>query len=139
MLNIYFVYVRIIYPSSKLETFRQCQNSIVQPSFKLHDKYRALSYIANNMDYIQENLFNNGKKVINRNSRVIYYDYTNYFFEIDDADDIRKYGINKQHQPKPQVGMRLFMDGYGLPLSCNIYPCNINDNRAYNWTVFKMV
>lgn len=111
------VYARIICPSSKLETFKQCQNFIEQPNFKLHDEYRALSYIADNMDYIQENLFNNSKKVIDRNSRVIYYDCTNYFFEIDDEDDIRKYDINKQHQPKPQVGMGLFMDGDGVPLS----------------------
>lgn len=126
----YLVYARIIYPSSKLETFKQCQNFIEQPNFKLHDEYRALSYIANNMDYIQENLFNNSKKIIDRNSRVIYYDCTNYFFEIDDEDDIRKYGINKQHQPKPQVGMGLFMDGDGLPLSCNIYPGNMNEQKT---------
>ena len=126
----YLVYARIIYPSSKLETFKQCQNFIKPPHFKLHDEYRALSYIAENMDYIQENLFNNSKQVINRNSRVIYYDCTNYFFEIDEEDDIRKYGINKQHQPKPQVGMGLFMDGDGLPLSCNIYPGNMNEQKT---------
>ena len=126
----YLVYARIIYPSSKLETFKQCQNFIEQPNFKLHNEYRALSYIANNMDRIQENLFNNSKKVIDRNSRVIYYDCTNYFFEIDNEDDIRKYGINKQHQPKPQVGMGLFMDGDGLPLSCNIYPGNMNEQKT---------
>ena len=126
----YLVYARIIYPSSKLETFKQCQNFIKPPHFKLHDEYRALSYIADNMDYIQENLFNNSKKVINRDSRVIYYDCTNYFFEIDNEDDIRKYGINKQHQPKPQVGMGLFMDGDGLPLSCNIYPGNMNEQKT---------
>ena len=126
----YLVYARIIYPSSKLETFKQCQNFIEQPTFKLHDEYRALSYIAKNMDYIQENLFNNSKKIINRNSRVVYYDCTNYFFEIDNEDDIRKYGINKQHQPKPQVGMGLFMDGDGLPLSCNIYPGNMNEQKT---------
>ena len=78
----YLVYARIIYPSSKLETFKQCQNFIEQPNFKLHDEYRALSYIADNMDYIQENLFNNSKKVIDRNSRVIYYDCTNYFLKL---------------------------------------------------------
>ena len=126
----YLIYARIIYPSSKLETFKQCQNFIEQPKFKLHDEYRALSYIAENMDYIQEQLFNNSKNVINRNSRVIYYDCTNYFFEIDLDDDFKKYGVNKQHQPKPQVGMGLFMDGDGLPLSCNIYPGNMNEQKT---------
>ena len=126
----YLVFARIIYPSSKLETFKQCQNFIQAPSFKLHDEYRALSYIAQNMDYIQENLFNNSKNVIERNSNIIYYDCTNYFFEIDNEDDLRKYGISKQHQPSPLVGMGLFMDGDGLPLSCNIYPGNMNEQKT---------
>ena len=126
----YLVYARIIYPSSKLETFKQCQNFIEQPKFKLHDEYRALSYIAKNMDFIQEQLFNNSKQVINRNSNVIYYDCTNYFFEIECEDDFKKYGISKQHQPSPLVGMGLFMDGDGLPLSCNIYPGNQNEQKT---------
>lgn len=126
----YLVFARIIYPSSKLETFKQCQNFIEQPKFKLHDEYRALSYIAENMDYIQESLFNNSKNVIKRNSNVIYYDCTNYFFEIDNEDDIRKYGISKEHKPNPIVGMGLFMDGDGLPLSCNIYPGNMNEQKT---------
>jgi transposase len=124
----YLVYARIIYPSSKLETFKQCQNFIQQPNFKLHDEYRALSYIAENIDYIQEQLFANSKNIINRNSSVIYYDCTNYFFEIDNEDDLRKYGISKEHRPNPIVGMGLFMDGDGIPLSFNIYPGNQNEH-----------
>ena len=126
----YLVFARIIYPSSKLETFKQCQNFIEQPKFKLHDEYRALSYIAKNIDFIQEQIFNNSKKVINRNSKVIYYDCTNYFFEIDNDDDLRKYGISKEHKPNPIVGMGLFMDGDGLPLSYNIYPGNMNEQKT---------
>ncbi len=126
----YLIYARIIYPSSKLETFKQCQNFIEQPKFKLHDEYRALSYIAENMDFIQESLFNNSKKIIQRNSSVIYYDCTNYFFDIDSEDDLRKYGISKEHRPNPVVGMGLFMDGDGLPLSCNIYPGNQNEQKT---------
>ena len=126
----YLVFARIIYPSSKLETFKQCQNFIEQPNFQLHDEYRALSYIANNIDLIQEKLFNNSLKVINRDSKVIYYDCTNYFFEITNEDDLRKYGISKQHQPNPLVGMGLFMDGNGLPLAFNIYPGNKNEQET---------
>ena len=126
----YLIYARIIYPSSKLETFKQCQNFIKRPSFKLHDEYRALNYIADNMDYIQESLFNNSKNVIKRNSNIIYYDCTNYFFDIDNEDDLRKYGISKEHRPNPIVGMGLFMDGDGLPLSCNIYPGNQNEQKT---------
>jgi transposase len=94
------------------------------------NEYRAISYIAENMDFIQESLFNNSKKVIQRNSNIIYYDCTNYFFEIDNEDDIRKYGISKEHKPNPIVGMGLFMDGDGLPLSCNIYPGNMNEQKT---------
>ena len=126
----YLVYARIIYPSSKLETFKQCQNFIKQPNFKLHDEYRALSYISQNMDFIQESLFNNSKNIIDRNSNVIYYDCTNYFFEIDNEDNLRKYGVSKEHKPNPIVGMGLFMDGDGLPLSFNIYPGNMNEQKT---------
>lgn len=126
----YLIYARIIYPSSKLQTFKQCQNFIEQPNFKLHDEYRALSYIAENTDFIQESLFKNSKNIINRNSSVIYYDCTNYFFDIDIEDDLRRYGISKEHRPNPIVGMGLFMDGDGLPLSCNIYPGNQNEQKT---------
>ena len=126
----YLVFARIIYPSSKLETFKQCQNFIEQPKFKLHDEYRGRRCIAENMGCIQENLFNNSKDVVKRNSSIIYYDCTNYFFEIDKEDDIRKYGISKEHKPNPIVGMGLFMDGDGLPLSCNIYPGNMNEQKT---------
>jgi len=126
----YLVFARIIYPSSKLETFKQCKNFIEQPKFQLHDEYRALSYIAKNMDFIQKSLFDNSKNILNRNSNVIYYDCTNYFFEIDVDDDLRKYGISKEHRPNPIVGMGLFMDGDGLPLSFNIYPGNQNEQKT---------
>ena len=126
----YLVFARIIYPSSKLETFKQCQNFIEQPKFKLHDEYRALNYIAENMDFIQEQLFNNSKNIIKRNSKIIYYDCTNYFFEIDEEDDLKKYGISKEHRPNPLVGMGLFMDGDGIPLSFNIYPGNQNEQKT---------
>ena len=126
----YLVFARIIFPSSKLETFKQCQNFIKQPNFKLHDEYRALSYISKNIDFIQENLFINSKNIIKRNSKVIYYDCTNYFFEIDEEDELRKYGISKEHKPNPIVGMGLFMDGDGIPLSFNIYPGNQNEQKT---------
>lgn len=126
----YLVYARIIYPSSKLETFKQCKKFIKTPNFELHDEYRALSYLAKYLDFIQQEIFNNSKNLINRNSKVIYYDCTNYFFEIDDEDDLRKYGASKEHRPNPIVGMGLFMDGDGLPLSMNIYPGNRNEQKT---------
>ena len=82
------------------------------------------------MDFIQEQLFINSKDILKRNSKVIYYDCTNYFFEIDNQDDLRKYGISKEHRPNPIVGMGLFMDGDGLPLSFKIYPGNKNEQTT---------
>lgn len=120
----YLVFARVIYPSSKLETFKQCQNFIKSPTFKLHDEYRALNYLASNIDYIQEKIYENSKKVLKRNSKVIYYDCTNYFFEINTEDDLRRYGVSKEHRPNPIVSMGLFMDGDGIPLSFNIYSGN---------------
>lgn len=126
----YLIYARIIYPSSKLETFKQCKKFIKEPNFELHDEYRALSYLAKYLDFIQQEIFNNSKNLIKRNSKVIYYDCTNYFFEIDNEDDLRKYGVSKEHRPNPIVGMGLFMDGDGLPLSMNIYPGNRNEQKT---------
>ena len=91
------------------------------------------------MDYIQEKLFENSKNVINRNSNIIYYDCTNYFFEIENEDDLRKYGISKQHQPSPLVGMGLFMDGDTLPLAFNIYPGNKNEQETLLPTENKII
>ena len=124
----YLVFARVIYPSSKLETFKQCQNFIKSPTFKLHDEYRALNYLASNIDYIQEKIYENSKKVLKRNSKVIYYDCTNYFFEINTEDDLRRYGVSKEHRPNPIVSMGLFMDGDGIPLSFNIYSGNKSEH-----------
>ena len=126
----YLVFARIIYPSSKLETFKQCQNFIKAPIFKLHDEYRALNYLASNIDYIQEKIYENSKKVLKRNSKVIYYDCTNYFFEINTEDDLRRYGVSKEHRPNPIVSMGLFMDGDGIPLSFNIYSGNKSEQET---------
>lgn len=125
----YLIFARIIYPSSKLETFKQCKSFIKPPKFELHDEYRTLSYISENMDFIQKELFNNSKKIIKRNSKVIYYDCTNYFFYTNE-NNFKRFGISKQHQSLPLVGMGLFMDGDGLPLSCNIYPGNMNEQKT---------
>lgn len=75
-------------------------------------------------------MFNNSKKIIERNSKIIYYDCTNYFFEIDQDDDLRKYGVSKEHRPNPIVSMGLFMDGDDFPLSFNIYPGNKNEQTT---------
>lgn len=121
------VFSRILYPSSKLSSYKLSQRFVEQPSFQLHDIYRSLSVLAKENDFIQSQLYKNSQKVLERRKDILYYDCTNYFFELEEADDLRRYGKSKQHQPLPIVGMGLFMDYDGIPLAFDIYPGNQNE------------
>ena len=121
------IYTRILFPASKHSSHRLASRFLEQPSFELHDIYRALSVLADENDFIQSQLYKNSQKVMERRKDILYYDCTNYFFELEEADDLRKYGKSKQHQPLPIVGMGLFMDYDGIPLAFDIYPGNKNE------------
>lgn len=121
------IYTRILFPASKLSSNKQARKLIEQPSFELHDIYRSLSVLAEENDFIQTQLYKNSQKVIERRKDILYYDCTNYFFELEEADELRRYGKSKQHQPLPIVGMGLFMDHDGIPLAFDIYPGNKNE------------
>lgn len=124
------IYSRIIYPSSKLSTFEDSKNFIEQPTFELHDIYRSLDVLAEKCDTIQEFLYENSKKVVNRNTSVLYYDCTNYFFEIEEERGNCRYGKCKEHRPLPIIQMGLLMDGNGFPLSFVIFPGNENEQPS---------
>lgn len=121
------IFTRILYPASKLSSYKLASKFVEQPSFELHDIYRALSVLAGENDFIQAQLYKNSQKVIERRKDILYYDCTNYFFELEEADELRRYGKSKQHQPLPLVGMGLFMDYDGIPLAFDIYPGNKNE------------
>lgn len=121
------IYTRILYPASKKSSFEESMRFIEQPSFELHDIYRALSVMAEESDYIQSRLFKNSSDIQKRNTQVIYYDCTNFYFEIDSAEDDKQYGKGKENRPLPIVGMGLFMDMDGIPISFCIYPGNRNE------------
>ena len=121
------VYSRIIYPSSKLATFELSKKYIEQPNFELHDIYRALEVIAKETDFIQSELYKNSLKVSKRNTNILYYDCTNYFFEIEQESGLRQYGPSKEHRPNPITQMGLFMDGDGIPLAFSITSGNTNE------------
>ena len=121
------VYSRIIYPSSKLKTLELSKNYLEQPNFKYNDILRALEIIANEFDFIQSELYKNSSKYSNHNNKVLYYDCTNFFFEIEEEDDFRKYGKSKENRPNPIVQMGLFMDGDGIPMALDITPGNTNE------------
>lgn len=121
------IYTRILFPSSKKSSCEESKRFIEQPSFELHDVYRALSVIAEESDYIQSRLFKNSCAVQKRNTRVIYYDCTNFYFEIDAAEDDKQFGHSKENRPLPIVGLGLFMDMDGIPISFCVYPGNRNE------------
>ena len=124
------IYTRILYPASKRSSLEEAKGFIEQPSFKLHDIYRALSVMAEESDYIQSRLFKNSATIQERNSQVIYYDCTNFYFEIDAAEDDKQFGHSKENRPLPIVGMGLFMDMDGIPISFSIYPGNRNEQMT---------
>lgn len=120
-------YGRILFPASKLATNQLSQKFIEQPNFELQHIYRALEYIAKESDFIQSELYKNSLKISKRNTGVLYYDCTNYFFEIEQEDGLKQYGFGKDHKPNPIVQMGLFMDGDGIPLAFSISKGNTNE------------
>ncbi len=121
------IYGRIIFPSSKLATYQLSTRFMEKPNFELQHVYRALEVIAKETDFIQSSLYNNSLKISKRNTGVLYYDCTNYFFEIEQEDGNKQYGPSKEHRPNPIVQMGLFMDGDGIPLALSINKGNTNE------------
>ena len=121
------IYSRIIYPSSKLKTLESSKNFLEQPNFSYNDILRSLEVLSKESDYIQSALYKNSLKYSKRNDKVLFYDCTNYYFEIEDEDDFRKYGKSKEHRPNPIVGMGLFLDGDGIPLTFDSFEGSKNE------------
>ena len=142
------IYGRVIFPASKLATLRLSEEFLEAPDFELHHVYRALSVLAAESDFVQAALYKNSDKADPRNTGVIYYDCTNYFFEIEEEDGGRRYGFSKEHRPNPIVQMGLFMDYNGIPLAFCINPGNTNEQITleplerkllYNFDLSKFV
>lgn len=124
------IYARILSPSSRLSTFSYCKTLLEPPKYELQNVYRALSVMAEESDFIQEELYKNSNFVHQRNKKVLYYDCTNYYFEIEQEDELRRYGKSKEHRPNPIVTMGLFMDADGIPLAFDIFPGNQNEQTT---------
>ena len=121
------IYTRIIEPSSKLSAFETAKTFLEQPDFELQNIYRALGIIANETENIESAVYKNSLNVVNRNTKILYYDCTNYFFEIEEAEGIKQYGKSKENRPLPIVQMGLFMDGDGFPLAFVVDSGNTNE------------
>lgn len=131
---------RIMYPSSKFSSYEDSKKFLRQPKYKLYDVYRALDVISKEKETIEKWCYEKSLSIIKeRNTKVLYYDCTNYFFEIEmeDNDDLknkkqglRKYGKSKENRPLPIAQMGLFIDGTGYPLAFNINSGNTNEQTT---------
>lgn len=121
------IYSRILFPSSKLKSIDISNSFIEQPNMEYNHILRSLEIIAKETDFIQSELYKFSSKYSKRNNKILYYDCTNYFFEIEEEDEFRKYGKSKENRPNPIVQMGLFIDGDGIPLAFSMTPGNTNE------------
>lgn len=121
---------RIIAPGSKRSSLEEANGFVEQPKCSLHQIYRALEVIAKENDFFQSQLYKNSQSITERRKDVLYYDCTNYYFEIEDEDDFRKYGVSKEHRPNPIVQMGLFIDSDGTPLSFSVFDGNFSEQPS---------
>ena len=133
------IYARILSPSSKMSSYSYSHTLLEPPKYSLQNVYRALSVMAEESDYIQEELYRNSNFVHSRNTKILYYDCTNYYFEIEQENGDKKYGKSKEHRPNPIVTMGLFMDADGIPLAFDIYPGNKNEQLTLRPLEMKVI
>ena len=118
------LYTRVLYPGSKLSSLEDAKRLIEQPSADIHQVYRALSLLATEFNEVQADVYKRSLKLGKRDTRVVYYDMTNYFFEWEEEQGLVQYGHSKEGRPLPIVQMGLFMDKDGFPLAMCIEPGN---------------
>ena len=124
------VLARVIYPGSKRSSLELSQKFLEKPDCELHQVYRALEILARENDFFQSQLYKNSEQVMDRQKGILYYDCTNYYFEIEEEDSFRKYGHSKEHRPNPVVQMGLFMDADGIPLTFSLFNGNENEQPS---------
>ena len=124
------IYTRILEPCSKRSSYKAASEFLEKPSYKLHDVYRALDVLGAECDLIQAEVYKNSHHLGKRNDKILYYDCSNYYFEIEQEDGSKKYGKSKEHRPNPIIQMGLFMDGDGIPLAFSLFPGNANEQTS---------
>jgi len=129
-LNLIFqmlVYSRVLFPCSKKQSFEKMDFFFLNFDFDLPDVYRALDYFNFYKDDLLLHIHEMVRMVYGRDMSNVYYDVTNYYFEIDMPDDFRKSGVSKEHRPNPIIQMGLLMDNSGLPITYRLFEGNTND------------
>ena len=118
------LYTRLLYPGSKLSSLEDSKKFFEQPDEDIHQVYRALSLLATEFNEIQADVYKRSLKLGKRDTSVVYYDLTNYFFEWEEEGGLVQYGHCKEGRPLPIVQMGLFVDKEGFPLAMCIEPGN---------------
>ena len=124
------IYARILEPSSKRSSYKAASEFLEKPSYELHDIYRALDVLGNECDFIQSEVYKNSHLMGTRNDKILFYDCTNYYFEIEQEDGMKMYGKSKEHRPNPIIQMGMFMDGDGIPLAFSVFSGNSNEQKS---------
>jgi len=124
------VYSRLLYPGSKKRSFEKRNMLFEKMDFSLEDVYRSLSFFAKFKDPMLLAMHKRIEKLYGRDTSLVYYDVTNYYFEIDKQDELRRKGYSKEHRSSPIVQMGLFMDTDGIPLTYGLYPGNMLDKQT---------
>ena len=124
------VFSRLLNPGSKKKSFENRNMFFDKMDFSLDDVYRSLSFFAKFKDPMLLAMHKRIEKLYGRDTSLVYYDVTNYYFEIDKPDEIRRKGYSKEHRSSPIVQMGLFMDTDGIPLTYGLYPGNMLDKQT---------
>lgn len=125
------VFSRLLSPASKKKSYEERSGFFEKEDYSLDDVYRCLTFLNKHKDNLQLWLNDKIKELYGRDTTLVYYDVTNYYFETDKTDDFRKKGVSKEHRPNPIVQMGLFMDNNGLPITYQLFPGNTNDCLTY--------
>lgn len=139
-INRFLTYARILEPQSKLSTLQTLGSYYESPSFEYQHILRFMDLLEEHYDEYLSWLYNQSNSIVDRDTSVLYYDCTNFYFECEQPDEdyvdevtgevmkgLRQYGVSKEHRPNPIVEMGLFMDRNGIPISMCLHPGNTNE------------
>ena len=121
------VFARALFPESKKSTYENRNIFFENTNFSLEEVYNTLTYIEPFKEQLQKYIYDHIQEQYKPNNECVFYDVTNYYFEIDDPDELRKKGVSKEHKTSPIVQMGLFMDTLGLPMCYKLFEGNTTD------------
>lgn len=125
------VYSRLLFPASKKASYDNREQFFEKTDYCLDDVYRCLTFLNKHKENLQVRMNDKIKEQYGRDTGLIYYDVTNYYFETDGQTDLLRKGVSKEHRPNPIVQMGLFTDNNAIPITYELFACNTNDCLTY--------